>query len=69
MAELSNVRSLIIFWSREGLTSINIDNSTIFPNQKKYNDAFVGVFFENTRKNFKSNLVLVFFLVLESKGL
>ena len=27
------------------------------------------LFFENTRKNLKLNLVLVFFLVLESKGL
>ena len=32
--------------------------------------SFPGsLYFENTRKNFKSNLVLVVVLVLESKGL
>ena len=48
--ELSNVRSFIIFRSREGLTSFNIDNSAIFSNEKKYNKAFQGacLFFENT---------------------
>ena len=40
--------------------------------KKRYNKAFRGVFFfDNTRKNFKSNLVLIVtvILVLESKGL
>ena len=34
------------------------------------NEAFreVYLYFENTRKNFRSNLVLVVVLVLESKG-
>ena len=35
-----------------------------------YNEAFRGVyFFENTRKNFDLNLLLVVALVLECKGL
>ena len=50
--ELSNVRSFIILRSRGGLTSFNIDNSAIFFNEKKYNEAFRGVYFlKNTRKN------------------
>ena len=51
--ELSKVRSFIILGSREGLTSFNKDNSAIFSNEKKYNEAqFRGgcLFFENTRQ-------------------
>ena len=57
--KLSNVRSLSIFQLGEGSTSLNNDNSANFSGEKKY----------NTRKNFKSNLVLVVVLVLESKVL
>ena len=47
--------------SGEGSASFNNDNSANFPGAKKYNKEFQGVFFfYNTRKNFKSNLVLVF---------
>jgi len=59
--------------SGEGLiTSSTKDNSVKFSGEKRYNEAFRGVFFfDNTRKNFKSNLVFVVtvVLVLESKGL
>ena len=67
--ELSNVRSFII--SREGVTSFNTDNSAIFSNEKKkYNEAFREVYILRIREiNFKSNLVLVVVLDLESKGL
>ena len=63
-------RSFIIFRSGKGLTSSNKDRSTNFSGEKKCNEAFRGVhFFDSVRKNFKSNLVLVGVLVLESKGL
>ena len=67
----SNVRSFIILRSRVGLTSFNTDNSAIFSNEKKVQWSFPGyLFFSNTRKNFKLNLVLfLVVLVLESKGL
>ena len=55
---------------RDGvLTSFNIDNSTIFSDEKKYNEAFRSVYFLRIReKNFKLNVVLVIVLVLKSKG-
>ena len=53
----------------KGSTSFNNDNSDNFFDEKKYNEEFRGVCFLTTReKNFKSNLVLVVVLVLESKG-
>ena len=69
--KLSNVKSLvIILQSGEGSSSFNNDNSANFSGEKKYNEEFRGVcFFDNTRKNFKSSLVLVVVFVLESKGL
>ena len=52
--ELSNARSFIILRSREGLTSFNIDNAAIFSKEKKYNEAFRGVYFLRIReKTFK----------------
>ena len=64
------IRSFIILRSREGLTFFKVDNSFIFSNEKKVQWSFPGcLFFENTRKNFKLNLVLVVVLLLESKGL
>ena len=67
---MSNVRSYSIFQSREVLTSFNNDNNANFSGEKKYNEEFRGVYFMAIRKkNFKSNLVLVVVLVLESKGL
>ena len=54
MAEMNhqnNVRSFIILRSREGLTSFNIDNSAIFSNEKKYIEAFRGVYFSRIREN------------------
>ena len=50
--------------------SFNKGNSSNFSSEKWKNEAFRGVY--NSRipeKNFKSNLVLVVVLVLESKGL
>ena len=35
----------IILRPRVGLTSFNIDNSAIFFNDKKYSEAFRGVYF------------------------
>ena len=53
----------------KGLTSSNKHNSANFSGEKTYYETLRGVyFFYNTRKNFKSNLVLVFVLILESKG-
>ena len=70
-SELSNVGSFIILRSREGLTSFNIDNSANFSNEKKYNEAFQGIYFVRIReKHFKLKLVLfLVVLALESKGL
>ena len=48
--EISNVRSFIILRSREGLTSFNIDNAAIFSKEKKYNEAFRGVYFLRIRE-------------------
>ena len=59
-------RGFIILPSVEGLTSSNRDNSAISNKQWSFPGCLL---FENTRKNFKSNLVLVVVLVLESKGL
>ena len=69
--KLSDVRSFIILLSGEGLTSFNNDNSTNFSGDKKKVQWRIPgcLFFDNTRKNFKSNLVLVVVPVLESKGL
>ena len=59
----------LILQSGEGPTSFNNDNSVNFSGEEKYNEEFWGVyFFDNTRKNFKSNLILVVVLVLECKG-
>ena len=45
----------------------NIINRDYFPGEKKYSEASSGcLFFEDTGKNFKSNLVFVGILVLES---
>ena len=68
--KLSNVGSFIILLPGEGLTSFNKYNSANFSGEKKYNQAFRGVyFFYNTRENIKSNLVLVVVLILKSKVL
>ena len=48
--KLSNVRSFIILRSGKGLTSFNKDNSTNFPGEKKYNEAFPGVYFFTIRE-------------------
>ena len=54
-------------WLGDGfLSSFGKDNNANFWVKKKCNEAFRGVY---TRTNFKSNLILVAVLVLESKGL
>ena len=54
-------------WLGDGfLSSFSKDNNANFWVKKKCNEAFRGVY---TRTNFKSNLILVAVLVLESKGL
>ena len=54
-------------WLGDGfLSSFSKDNNANFLVKKKCNEAFRGVY---TRTNFKSNLILVAVLVLESKGL
>ena len=59
------------FAARDGLASFSKDNRAIFfLGGKEVQGSFPGcLLFENTRKNLKSNLVLVVVLVLESKGL
>ena len=42
--KLSNVRSFIILSSGEGLTSFSINNCTNFFGERKYNEAFRGVY-------------------------
>ena len=69
---LSNVRNFIILLSREGLTPFSINNRTnFFVTKKKRKMKLSGesLFFDNTRKNFKCNVVLVLVLVLKSKAL
>ena len=46
----SNIGSSIILFSGEGLTSFNNDNSTNFSGEKKYNEAFLGVYFLTIRE-------------------
>ena len=54
-------------WLGDGfLSSFSKDNNANFLVKKKCNEAFRGVY---TRTNFKSNLILLAVLVLESKGL
>ena len=66
--KLSNVRSSIIFRSKECLIPFNKSNLAIFYGKKgKMKLPGVSNFFWNTRKNLKLNLVFV--LILESKGL
>ena len=43
--ELFHVKSFIILLSTEGSSFFNIDNSAIFSNEKKYIEAFWGVYF------------------------
>ena len=68
-----NVRSFIILRSGEGfkLPLIKISVLTFPVKIQKLNEAFRGIYFLRIRKTktFKSNLVLVVVLVLESKGL
>ena len=70
--KLSNVRSFIILRSGEDVTSFTKGNSANFSSENgKMTLARVrgSLYFENKRKNLKSNLALVVVLVLESKGL
>ena len=52
--------------SGEGLTSFSLNSRTDLFGEKKNNEACRGVFFENTRKNFKLNLLLVLVPKLET---
>ena len=61
---------LIFLRLGDSLTSFNKDDTTNFYGEKDVQRSCPGcLLFENTRKNFKLNLVLVVVLVLESKGL
>ena len=65
-----NVESFIILRLGEGITPFNKDNSANCSGESKVQRSFPGcLFFENTRENVKSNLVLVVVLVIEYKGL
>ena len=67
---VSNVRSFLILRWGKRVPSFTKDNSANFSSEMCWNKAFqVSPYFENTRKNFTSNLVLVVVLVHESKGL
>ena len=62
--------SFSILQSGEVLTFFNKDNSAKRSGVNKVQCRIPGcLIFDNTRKNFKPNLVLVVVLVLESKGL
>ena len=54
--ELTNVKSCIILWSGEGLTSFNKHNSANFSSKKKENEAFRGVYFLRVRKKTLSQI-------------
>ena len=61
---------VLSFCDWERVTSFTKGNSANFSSQKWYNEAFQGVYILRIRKkDFKSNLVFVVVLVLESKGL
>ena len=65
-----NVRSFIILRLAEGLTSFNKDNSANSSGESKVQWSLLEcLFFENTRKNVQSNLLIVVVLVIEPKGL
>ena len=51
---------MYLFAGDQGLTSSSKNNSANVSGEEKYNEAFRPgcLFFDNTRKNFKSNLVL-----------
>ena len=69
---LSNVRNFIILLSREGLTPFSINNRTNFfvtKKKRKMKLSRESLFCDNTRKNFKCNVVPVLVLVLKSKAL
>ena len=52
------------------LISFNQDNNATFFGEKDVQSSYPGcLLFENTRKNFELNLVLLVVLALESKGL
>ena len=56
--------------SSQPLTSSNQDNIANFSGESKVQWSFPGcLFFENTRKHFKSNLTLLVVLILISKAL
>ena len=60
-----HVRSYIILWSGEGLTSFNIDNSANFLGEKKKKNGIDALrCFYFLRIHFKSNLVLSSSVVL-----
>ena len=66
----SNVKCFIILRPGGGVTSFTKDDSANVSSEKWQNKAFRGVYILRKReKNFKSKLILVVVLVLESKGL
>ena len=67
--ELSNVRNYIIQRSGEGLTSFNGDKRANFCGEKKYIEAFRGVYFRKQARKPKIKCRLRIVLVLESKAL
>ena len=64
-----NVRNFIILQSGEGVTSFTKGNSANFSTENGKISFPGSLYFKNTRKSFKSNLVLIVVLILESKGL
>ena len=68
--KLWNIRRFIILQSGDGLTSFNKDKRYDFSGGRKVQSSLPWcLFFENTRKNLKSNPVLVVILFLKSKAL
>ena len=57
MAETSyQISGFIILQSREAFISFNIESSAIFSNEKKYNEAFQGVYFLRIREKTLSSI-------------
>lgn len=68
--KLLSIIGFTILWLGDNLTYFNKDNSANFFGQKDVQEAVQGVYYLRKRKKTLSlNLVLVVFLVLESKVL
>ena len=57
-SKLSNVWSFIILRSEKGFTSFNYNNSANFSGEKKFNEAFPGVYLLTIREKTLNQILL-----------